>query len=168
MSPSEFTVEAMLCDFAEVSGNKLFISGAGINLIATNRAEAPHAVNFALALLVRIPWNATNQQHTLRVELMSDSADGGPKRVPINNALPPNVDDEERGNVIALFNAGRSPMMQVGEETLMPIAFALPGLPLPDVGSYFFDISIDGTQMDRVSFRITTVLNMPSVSGQVA
>ena len=43
--------------------------------------------------------------------------------------------------------------MQVGEESLMPVALPMLGLPLPQIGSYFFAVSLDGTEMDRVSFR---------------
>jgi len=157
------SVQGMLCDYAEVSGGKLFVSGAGINLIGSAAADAPHPVNVALALLVRIPWTATNQQHKLMIELVSDGQQG-PERVRINEMLPPGNPEEDRGTIIALFNAGRAPTMQVGDETLMPVALPLLGLPLPQIGKYFFAISIDGTELDRVSFRLQTVLNMPGVN----
>lgn len=160
MTPGELTAQALLCDFAEVSGGKLFVSGAGINLLATGQANAPHPVNFALALLVRIPWTATNQQHTLIVELISDSPDGGPRTVPINEADPPAGHEDKRGKIVALFNAGRSPNMLAGEESLMPVAMPLAGLALPDIGSYYFSVMIDGTEVDRVSFRLVSVLSM--------
>jgi hypothetical protein len=167
MNPGELTAQGMLCDFAEVSGNKLFISGAGISMIVTNRPSAPHPVNIALALMVRIPWTKTNQQHKLKVELISDSAETGTKPVVINTARTPDGKEEDAGAIVALFNAGRAPNMQVGEETLMPIAFPMPGLPLPDIGSYYFLISIDDTETDRVSFRIVSMLNMPGMSGPI-
>ncbi len=164
MTVSELTVQGWLCDFAEVSGNKLFITGAGINLIGTPTTEAPHPVNLTLAMMVRIPWNATNRQHKLRVELISDSSDGS-KPVPINIAPPPIGEEEDAGKIVAAFNAGRSPNMVVGEETLMPLALPLFGLPLPNIGSYFFEIGIDGTAMDRISFRVSPVLNMQAQVG---
>ena len=156
----ELTAQAMLCDFAEVSGNKLFISGAGINMIGTGQAAPPHPVSFALALLVHVPWTATNQQHTLKVQLFSDTSNG-PKRVSINDADPPDGNEENRGAIVGLFNMGRSPVMQVGEESLLPITFPMFGLPLPDIGSYYFIVSIDGTEVDRVSFRVTAIFNTP-------
>jgi hypothetical protein len=160
MDLGELTAQAMLCDFAEVSGNKLFISGAGINLIGTDRTQAPLPVNFALALLIRIPWTATNQQHTLKVELFSDTSDKGPQLVVLNEGEPPTGKDEDRGSIVGYFNMGRSPAMQVGEESLLPVAFPLQGLPLPDMGSYYFLISIDGTEVQRISFRITSISNL--------
>jgi hypothetical protein len=164
MTVNELTVQGWLCDFAEVSGNKLFIAGAGINLIATATVEPPHPVNLTLALMVRIPWNATNQQHKLRIELISDIADGS-KPVPINMAPPPKGEEEDAGKIVAAFNAGRSPNMQIGEETLMPIALPMFGLPLPNIGSYFFGIGIDGMEMDRISFRVTPVLHLQAGIG---
>ena len=72
MTINELSVQGMLCDFAEVSGGKLFISGAGINLIASGSNDGPpYPVNIALALLVRIPWTATNQQHKLKKHSVS-------------------------------------------------------------------------------------------------
>jgi hypothetical protein len=139
---------ALLCDHAEVSGNKLFIAGAGINLLRVPNPEPPLAVNIALAIMVTIPWNATNQPHKLMVELVSEQAGGSSERV----ALTP-----DGGLIIAEFNAGRSPAMKPGEDTLMPLALPMFGLPLPEPGSYFFSITVDGIEADRVSFRAEVI-----------
>jgi hypothetical protein len=169
MAINELSVQGMLCDFAEVSGGKLFISGAGINLIATASNDGPtYPVNIALALLVRIPWTATNQQHKLKVELLSDTPGGGPKRVAINAGSAPEGSEDDEGTILALFTAGRSPNMQAGEESLMPVALPMPGVPLPDMGSYYFSIFIDGTELDRVSFRVTSIANVMAPFGRVA
>ena len=53
---------------------------------------------------MRIPWGATNQQHRLQIELISDTQQG-PERVKINEMLPPGADEEDRERLIALFNA---------------------------------------------------------------
>lgn len=162
METGSISVNAMLCDYAEVSGQKLFVTGAGISWISS-RAEPPHPVNIALALLVRIPWGATNHQHRLTIELVSDlgaadnSESGSAERVALNNLLPPGAPEQERGMIISLFNAGRAPNMLPGEDVLMPVAIPLLGLPLPRLGSYFFSLSVDGTEVDRISFRAVTV-----------
>jgi hypothetical protein len=163
MDFGELTVQAMLCDFAEVSGNKLFVSGAGINLIGTSTSEPPHPVSFALAALVRIPWTATNHEHTLRVELVADTSDKSPERVQITAGDPPSGKEEDRGTILAIFNMGRSAAMQPGEESLLPVAFPMFGLPLPTVGSYYFNLSIDGTDIQRVSFRVTSFVHTPGM-----
>jgi hypothetical protein len=164
METGTLSVQAMLCDYAQVSGGKLFVSGAGVGLVGTSSAAPPHPVNFALALLVHIPWNATNHEHKLEIELISDTQKG-PERVEINQLLPPNTPESEKGKIFAVFNAGRAPTMQVGEETLMPVALPMVGLPLPAIGSYFFSIGIDGTALERVSFRVASVMNMPGQPG---
>lgn len=139
---------ALLCDHAQVSGSKLFISGAGINLIRAANPEPPLVANIALAVMVTIPWTATNQPHKLTVELVNDQGAGSSERVPLG------ADD---GVIVAEFNAGRSPVMKPGEDTLLPIALPMPGLRLPEPGSYFFDVKLDGGPGDRVSFRAEVI-----------
>jgi hypothetical protein len=168
MSQSEFSVQAMLCDYAEVAQQKLFVTGAGINLAFTHTTEAPHPVSISLAMLISIPWDATNRQHKLQIELVCDSRETPASRVSINEILPPSATEEDKGTIIALFNAGRSPNMQIGEETLMPVAIPFMGLPLPSIDSYYFIISIDGTEMNRVSFRVGAPMNQQSQFGMQA
>lgn len=168
METEGLSAKAMLCDFAEVSGQKLFVSGAGIGLVASAASEPPHVVNIALAVLVRIPWTATNQEHRLTIELVSDT-DKGPERVLLNEMLPQNDPESNRGLIIALFNAGRHPAMIVGEQTLLPVALPMYGLRLPSLGSYFYSVSLDGTEVDRVSFRLSGIVQgmMPGVGPQM-
>ena len=45
----------LLCDHAQVAGNKLFISGAGISNI-------PVGVSTSLAVLIYVPWDQANTQ----------------------------------------------------------------------------------------------------------
>jgi hypothetical protein len=148
VEPKALEAKALLCDYAQVAGKKLFISGAGINLIGVPNAEPPLVVNFALAILLTIPWNATNQAHKMTVELVSEQSNGSSQRVPLTG------DD---GVIIAEFNAGRSPIMKPGEDTLLPVALPMFGLSLPEPGSYFFSIELDGSPADRVSFRAEVV-----------
>jgi hypothetical protein len=145
-------IKALLCDHAEVSGNKLFISGANINLLGVRSADVPLRVNFALAIVAEIPWNATNEPHTMSIELVSDQG-GTAERVPLSDDLPAGQEEADKGMIFAQFNVGRGPNMKRGEDTLLPIALPFFGLPLPRPGGYFMAIRIDGTELDRVSFR---------------
>ena len=158
---SELTAHGMLCDFAEVSGGKLFISGAGIGMIGVAQLEPPFRVFVSLAVIVQIPWGATNQQHRLEIELISEEG-SELKKIPLSEQLPDGIDDSYRGSVVALFNAGRSPMMVNGEQTLMPVAIPFQGLELPQLGTYFFSIKIDGSEVDRVSFRMLSTSMVPN------
>lgn len=156
-------VQAMLCAYAEVSGNKLFITGAGINLVATPAQEPPHPVTITLAVLVAVPWHATNQLHTLAIELISDPGAGAHERIPLAQQLPPDHDVADRGKAFAQFNVGRGPFMKPGEDSLLPIAIPLLGFGLPRPGAYFFAIELDGSEVRRVSFRVESAATVAQV-----
>lgn len=145
----------MLCDFAEVSGNKLFITGAGISLLASGATAAPYPINISLAILVSIPWTETDTRHVLTIELISE-ASGAQQRVMLSEQLPEGHPDEDRGLIVFVFSAQRMPNMAAGDESTMPIAVPMFGLPLPDLGPYFFSVRIDEREMDRASFRLVT------------
>jgi hypothetical protein len=145
--------KVILCDFAEVSGNKLFITGAGISLLASGAVAAPFPINISLAILVSVPWNETDSEHTLTIELVSE-AKGHQERVVLNDSLPEGADESQRGLIAFRFSAARTPTMMAGDESTIPIAVPMFGLPLTDLGPYFFSVHIDGREMDRASFRL--------------
>lgn len=145
--------KVLLCDFAEVSGGKLFITGAGISLVASGSAAPPFRINICLALLVSIGWNETDQQHRMTIELVSE-AGGGQNRVALSDELPEGSDPADAGLVVVVFSAARSPVMAEGDESTMPMTIPLFNLPLPEEGPYFFSVRIDGREMDRASFRL--------------
>jgi hypothetical protein len=145
--------KVMLCDFAEVSGGKLFITGAGISLLASGSPTAPYPVNISLAILVSIPWTETDSQHVMTIELISE-ATGGQERVMLSDQLPEGHAPEDMGTIVFIFSAARLPTMMDGDESTMPVAVPLFGLPLPELGPYFFSVRIDGREMDRASFRL--------------
>jgi hypothetical protein len=145
--------KVLLCDFAEVSGGKLFITGAGISRMASGSPQPPYQLNFSLAILVSIPWTETDDQHLLSIELISE-AGGGQQRVLLSDQLPEGVDPSNRGMVLVGFTAARNPAMIDGEELTMPLAVPLIGLGLPEHGPYFFSVRIDEREMDRASFRL--------------
>lgn len=143
----------MLCDFAEVSGGKLFITGAGISLLASSSAAVPYPVSISLAILVSIPWTETDSQHVMTIELISE-ASGAQQRVMLSDQLPEGHEAADMGMIVFVFTAVRVPTMSDGDESTMPVAVPLFGLPLPELGPYFFSVRIDGREMDRASFRL--------------
>lgn len=62
----------MLADGAQAVGGKLYILGGGFDRI--NMPTTPFTHGFALAMLIDVPWNATNQPYQIVVELLD--ADG--------------------------------------------------------------------------------------------
>lgn len=129
---------------------KLFVTGAGINLMMVAPTE-PYIVNFGLGITVEIPWTATNQNHRLRLALVDEDE----HVVPVTRPLPGvQVSKEDEGVILGNFNAGRSPSMQVSEDSILPLAFQFPNLQLPRPGNYKITMQIDGTAVASVRFRV--------------
>jgi hypothetical protein len=55
---------------------------------------------------------------------------------------------------VFVFSAMRLPTMVDGDESSMPVSIPFFGLPLRELGPYFFSVRIDGREMDRASFRL--------------
>ena len=69
-------LDVMLCDHAQVAGDKLFISGANIDrIVLPAGTPPPYVVGFSAAGLVHVPWNATNVQHVLTSSLLTEYGD---------------------------------------------------------------------------------------------
>ncbi len=145
--------KVVLCDFAEVCGGKLFISGAGLAMLASGTPEPPYRVNITLAVLGLIGLGDTDVQHKLTLELVQ-VGQPGETRVALTDEVPDGGDPADRGMFIAYFLAPRSPQMLPGDEWTMPMAIPMFGLGLPDLGPYYFSVRVDGREMDRTSFRL--------------
>lgn len=157
--------DLMLADYAMVHQGKLFISGAGINVMTVPPPAEKYVVNFGIGLSVTIPWQATNQNHRLLVSL----ADSDGALVTLAQPMPGmSTPHEDVGKIIASFNAGRAATMEVGEDSILPIAFQFSGLQLPHPGSYTLTVEIDGTEMAVTRFRVVTLQPGIPMGGQVA
>lgn len=140
----------IICDYAQVNNGKLYMVGGAGNLLPTPSADAPHPVNAWAAILITVPWHAHNQGHKMIITLRD--ADG--VKVPIAQS-PAGVDvpEEQLGSVVGQFNAGRSPVMEPGDESLMPLAVPLQ-IPVPKLGSYRLTLEIDGSEIASARFRV--------------
>jgi hypothetical protein len=96
--------------------------------------------NIALAILVTVPWNETNQRHSLRALLLNE--DGHPVLGDQGQPI------EVKGD----FEVGRPPGVRPGTSFNFPVAANL-GLDIP-AASYRWDVEIDGTQLATVSFAV--------------
>ena len=63
------------------------------------------------------------------------------------------------------FNLGWPPTLEIGEGQTVSLAINFPGLPMPKLGSYFFVVSVDGTELKRLGYRLTTLTGMTMGSG---
>ena len=135
----------MLCDFAQVSGNKLFISGANIDRVSVPAGTAgPFPISLTVAGLIRVPWDATNVAHTCTIALRDE--DGRPALAP---GEPPTPMSGEFG-----FTVGRPALLAAGETQNVPFAVNFAGLPLPGRGRFGFEVSIDGVPVRTVTFAV--------------
>lgn len=141
-------LDAMLCDHAQVAGGKLFISGAAIDRMdVPPGAPPPFLTNFAIGGMVTVPWTATNLEHRLRFRFLTE--DGRDPAVPDGSNVPPDgIGGEMR------FNVGRPPVAIAGQEQLVPFAFNFQGLPLMEIGRYVVALSLDGTEVRRLTFAV--------------
>lgn len=143
-------IDVMLCDHAQVSGDKLFISGANIDRMGfAAGAPAPYLVTFAAAGVVRVPWTETNVEHTLSFQLRTQ--DGGIPQLPANSGVGP---DGIGGDM--RFSVGRPPTMAHGDEQQVPFAFVFQGLPLMVVGRYVVAFALDGDEVRNLTFTVET------------
>jgi hypothetical protein len=145
--------KVILCDFAEVSGGKLFVSGAGLALLGSLTPSPPYRVNVGLAIIVLIGLDDTDIQHKMTLELVQ-AAGSTEVRIPLTDDPPEGGDAADRGMIIAHFLAPRSAQMLAGDEWSMPMAIPMFGLGLPQLGRYYFSVRVDGREMDRASFRL--------------
>lgn len=151
-------LDVMLCDHAQVAGGKLFIAGANIDRMGLPAGTPPpYVLNFAAAGIVRVPWTATNTEHTLSFKLVTEDGQ--------NPTLPDGVNpgpDGIRGEL--RFNVGRPPQLAGGEEQMVPFAFNFQGLPMAVAGRYVLEFAIDDTELRRLPLTVV-VEPAPGFSG---
>lgn len=141
-------LDVMLCDYAQVAGDKLFISGANIDRLKIPAGTpAPYGISFSAAGLVHIPWTATNAEHTLSFVFVTE--DGTIPELPPGMPVP----DQGIGGEMR-FNVGRPPQLTGGEEQNIPFAFNLQGVPLMKGGRYSIVFSLDGTEARSIAFTV--------------
>lgn len=103
----------------------------------------------ALVVLIKCPWDQTNDAHTVVVELVD--SDGQPVAFPgpPDGAMQP-------VRIEAEFETGRPPGTRKGTPLDVPLALNMNGgMPLPP-GRYAWELSIDGEKKEswRVAFEV--------------
>lgn len=142
-------VTAFLADSAEAVGGKLYVLGAGWDMVAVRTLPAVQA-RVALGLLVHTGWNDTDAEHDINVHL--ETEDGA--LVPLVRQGP----GVEPGNVIGeighRFVAQRPPMLRPGDTQTHPVTFTVNDLVLDHVGGYSWVIRVDGEIATRLPMRV--------------
>ncbi|MCE7882973.1 MAG: hypothetical protein DYH08_03780 [Actinobacteria bacterium ATB1] len=143
------TLDAFLADHVVEAKGKLYANGVGWNVMALREIPGP-LPPFGIGMLVHVPYTATNAPH--RIEVRLHDADGmpigptGPGGEPIGNEADPLLGTE--------LNVGRPPNLQPGEEQIVPMAVNLNGFVVPRIGSYRFDLTVDGETAKQLTFRV--------------
>lgn len=140
-------VDAILCNHAEAQNNLLYMAGGGIDrALVPPGSPGPYQVSVAVAITIRVPWTATNQQHSLTLTLLDE--DDHPVM------MPTGPDTTAALEAQAAFNVGRPPILQTGESQIMALAMSFPVLPFQSLGRYVFVLSMDGTEMKRLPYAV--------------
>jgi hypothetical protein len=121
-------VTMLLADYAAVADGKLTIVGGGWSV------TGPDPVPFAIAILFEVPWDQANVKHRFRLDLVD--SDGKPiLSGPEEDADPIALEGE--------FETGRPPGLKPGTALSVPIAFNLPGPPIPPGGRYEWRLAVN-------------------------
>lgn len=142
-------ITAILCNHAEAQNNLLYVSGGGIDrAFVPPNIPGPWNINLAIGINISVPWDETNMEHMLTVDLVDFD---------FHPVLVPNGPDTTAPvHVEAKFNVGRPPMLETGESQSVSLAINLPSLPIPAIGNYSFVIEVDGQELRRLSYRVVT------------
>lgn len=118
--------------------------GIGWSVCST---PTPH---MALVILIKVPWDQTNQEHILTLELVD--ADGRPVM----------MDVDEQGNPTGLridigFEVGRPPGVLPGSPIDLAQSINVDaGMPLAPDQNYEWRLEIDGAAVTARSFRVSS------------
>jgi hypothetical protein len=141
-------VDAILCNHAEAVNNLLYVSGGGIDAgFVQPGANPPYVINVGIGIMVTVPWEQTNQQHEVEIELVDE--DGHPA------LLATGPDSSSPLHVKLAFNIGRPATGSLGDDQHICLAANLPGLPLPALGKYGFIVRVDGFDERKLGYRLT-------------
>lgn len=134
-------IDLVLCDHAQVSGDKLFISGGGIDRMYVG-PDAPYIVNFAVAGTVTVPPTEAAANHVLTLRLETENGQPAPLLGVPEGAL-----------VAGELGLQGSPAEVIDDQTIA-FAFNFQGVPLATPGGYVMVASLDGQEVRWLGFRV--------------
>ena len=146
-------IEAFLADSVASAEGKLYVQGAGWNVINTAKVPIRHS-RIGIGLIIRVPYTATNQTHKFAIYLQDADAN----ELPLADA-PPETETSD-GKIRRLggqFNVGRPPTLQPGDEQLIALAINIDGAVFDRADSYKFVIELDGSPEKELPFRVHQV-----------
>lgn len=126
----------LLCDAAQSADGKLYVLGGGFSHVYTPNAPA----TMALAILIAVPWNRANEQHTVEAALVT--ADGQQVEMGDNPIMAGGE-----------LEVGRPPGLRAGTHLNTSLVFNFNGLIL-EIGDYVWELRVNGNTEARTPFRV--------------
>lgn len=140
--PLDLHAEAFFtADHAVVESGKLYVNGGFWSRL--NFPSFPVVHNFAVCVVLHIPWRAHHQNHSFAITF--EDADGNM------------TSNRAEGQ----FQMGTPPDAKTGDYTIAPIAVTVNGFVLQRPGDYAAVLMIDGTEVSRWRFRAVQVFGVP-------
>lgn len=136
--PEAVTAEwIILADHAEVINNKLYLMGGGWDSLTV--PAVPHEYRLALAVAFSVPWNETNRQHNIEIE----------------------VSDQDGASLVKIegqIEVGRPPGIPVGHTQRIQMGVSL-GTTLKSLGTYEVSAGVQGGERRRTTFNVVAIPN---------
>lgn len=149
----DFSANIMLCDSVVAAEGKLYIQGAGWDMMRPP-VYPVRLPRIGIAAAISVPYTRTNQNHSLVLRLKSeDGSDVAIGMQPDDPANPVSTGVKPLYTIEGNFNMGRPPLLQGGDAQLFPFACNVDGLVIQEPGSYYFLIEIDTDEIARARFR---------------
>lgn len=136
----------ILADHAEAVNGKLYVTGGCWDRLAAAQLPTQHP-HLSLAACILVPWNSTNQKHSVEVSLSDE--DGH---------------DVLGQPITAQFEVGRPPGILAGSDITTLLVINFNALALPRAGRYAFIFTVDGQELGRAAFDLVQMQGFP-VSG---
>jgi hypothetical protein len=158
---SAVEIDAFLADSIVAAEGKLYVQGAGWNIIYAPSFPFRHS-RIGLGVIIRVPYTATNQMHKLQVHI--EDSDGAV--LPLGDA-PPGIEGSD-GKISRLegeFSVGRPPLLPPGDEQVVPLALNIDGLVFEKPDMYNITISVDGSVLKRLPARVHQLAQPHPVAG---
>jgi len=140
-------INAFLADSAESVLGKLYAIGIGWNSILTGRFPFAQS-RIALGITVQVPYNETDELHSLSVHL--EDEDGRRKQLGVNgpNGAP-------IAEIRSSFTVGRPPGLPAGDAQIISFAMNFDQLPFEKPAMYNWVVSIDDIAVKRLPMRVS-------------
>lgn len=126
----------IVANHLEAINGLLYVSGGGwTDLHRRIRGSSAPASHFGIGMIVRVPWQETNQPHHFTVDIRSDQ----------DNQMIAHAEGEIR--------VGQPPQLARGSEQHAVVAITI-DTTFPNAGGYHVIAAIDGEHMANWSFRV--------------